>query len=254
MEPKNRVLAAVLLIGNELLSGRTRDSNLTVIAKRLGEAGIEIAEARIISDHKDAIINAVNEMRLSYDYVITTGGIGPTHDDITSESVAEAFKVPLELNADAHAIMKALCEAQNKPLNAARLRMAHIPLGARLLKNRLSGAPGYRIENVFVLAGVPMIMEVMLEGALAGMQGGAIRHTASLVCNLQEGQLAQPLRELEQSHPGIEIGSYPRFGNGNSSVTLIARSFDADLLQQVQVKLQDMIQRLGGHEISQQDG
>ena len=228
MEAPKVVTACVLIIGNEILSGRTQDSNLNYIAKGLGEAGVRLKEARVIPDVAEVIVAAVNEMRAKYDYVFTTGGIGPTHDDITSECVARAFGVPWIVHPE------------------ARLRMARTPEGAELVRNPVSRAPGFRMGNVFVMAGVPEVMRVMFDGVKAELKGGAPVRSRAISCNLAEGVLAQGLGEIQKRHPEIDIGSYPRYVRGGYAVTLVARGTDAGLLDQVAAEIVALIDSLGG--------
>jgi len=244
MEAPKVVTACVLIIGNEILSGRTQDSNLNYIAKGLGEAGVRLKEARVIPDVAEVIVAAVNEMRAKYDYVFTTGGIGPTHDDITSECVARAFGVPWIVHPEARRIL----EAHYRPgdLNEARLRMARTPEGAELVRNPVSRAPGFRMGNVFVMAGVPEVMRVMFDGVKAELKGGAPVRSRAISCNLAEGVLAQGLGEIQKRHPEIDIGSYPRYVRGGYAVTLVARGTDAGLLDQVAAEIVALIDSLGG--------
>ncbi|PPR20214.1 MAG: Nicotinamide-nucleotide amidohydrolase PncC, partial [Alphaproteobacteria bacterium MarineAlpha10_Bin3] len=172
MNEEKTVRAAMVIIGSEILSGRTQDTNLNTLARGLNDVGIVLSEARIVSDAPDAIVAALNELRARYDYVFTTGGIGPTHDDITAQCVADAFEVPLILNPEARALLQAHYDRTGRELNAARLRMAHTPQGASLIANPVSTAPGFRIENVYVLAGVPVVMQAMLDGLKPGLTGG----------------------------------------------------------------------------------
>src|SRR5438477_9244831 len=203
--PQKNVTACVLIIGNEILSGRTQDANLAFLAKGLNEAGIRLREARVIPDDAETIVNTVNEVRRVFDYVFTTGGIGPTHDDITSASIAEAFAVPLIVHPEA----KRLLESHYPPggLNEARLRMAHVPEGAVLLPNPISRAPGFRIENVYVLPGVPQIMQAIFSELKHRLRGGAKLLSRSVSCALSEGALANQLGALQERYADLEIGS-----------------------------------------------
>ncbi|HSK39399.1 MAG TPA: competence/damage-inducible protein A, partial [Arenibaculum sp.] len=197
MDPESTtVTAAVIVIGNEILSGRTQDANLGYMARRLTELGIRLREARVIADDPDEIVAAVNALRSRYDHVFTTGGIGPTHDDITSGCVAKAFGVELERNAEAVRRLEAHY-GDPSMLNAARLRMAEIPVGATLIDNPVSAAPGFRIGNVHVLAGVPSIMRAMFDGIAPGLRGGPPIHARTVSCALAEGTLAEGLGALQ---------------------------------------------------------
>lgn len=216
------VTAAVLVIGNEILSGRTKDANLPYLGQRLAELGIRLAEARIVPDIEAVIVEAVNALRSRYSYVFTTGGIGPTHDDITSECVAKAFGVPLIRNPEALARL----EAHYAPgdLNEARLRMANTPEGASLIENPISSAPGFRIGNVHVMAGIPTIMQAMFEGLAPTLVGGAPVRSRSLLCALPEGKLAAGLGSVQGRYPEVDIGSYPSFRDGRPMVSVVLRS------------------------------
>ena len=222
------VTAALLIIGDEILSGRTRDANLPHLARELNERGIRLAEARVISDDEDAIIEAVNALRARCSYVFTTGGIGPTHDDITAQSIAKAFGVPLV--RDAEAVRRLQSHYEPGQLNAARLRMADVPEGAELVDNPVSQAPGFRMENVYVLAGVPTIMRAMLDGVLLQLVGGRPLLSRTVTCTLGEGLLAEGLGVIQDRHPDVSIGSYPYFRAGKFGVSLVLRADDAWLL------------------------
>ena len=242
------VTACVLIIGNEILSGRTQDSNLSFLARRLGELGIRVREARVIPDIPDEIIAAVNACRARYDYVFTTGGIGPTHDDITSECVARAFDVPLEQNAEA---VRRLLAHYGDPakLNEARLRMAAIPQGAVLVDNPISAAPGYQIGNVFVLAGVPSIMQAMFDQIAPRLRGGAPVRARTVTCRIPEGTIAAGLGALQDRHPGLDIGSYPYFGTSGFGVSLVLRGTDEAELDRATDELCELVRSLGGEPI-----
>ena len=198
------VTACVLIIGNEILSGRTQDANLSFLAQGLNEAGIRLREARVIPDDRGAIISTVNEVRRGFDHVFTTGGIGPTHDDITAQCIADAFEVPLIVHPEA----KRLLESHYPPghLNEARLRMAMVPEGAVLLPNPISRAPGFQIGNVFVLPGVPSIMQGIFAQLKYRLVGGEKMLSRSISCHLAEGTLAKDLGLLQERYPDVEIG------------------------------------------------
>src|SRR5260370_15403862 len=203
------VTPCVLIIGNEILSGRTQDANLAFLARGLNEVGIRLREARVIADDAKAIVATVNEVRRSYDYVFTTGGIGPTHDDITSACIAEAFGVPLILHPEGRRIL----ESHYPPgaVNEARLRMAQVPEGASLLLNPISRAPGFRIGNVFVLPGVPQIMQAIFNELQHRLRGGAKLFSRNVSCALSEGAIAKDLGALQERYGDLEIGSGPDF-------------------------------------------
>jgi molybdenum cofactor synthesis domain-containing protein len=240
----NTVNACVLIIGNEILSGRTQDANLPFLARGLEEVGIRLREARVIPDDAGVIAASVNEVRRAYDYVFTTGGIGPTHDDITAQCVADAFGVPLILHPEA----KRLLETHYPPgqLNEARLRMAMVPEGAILLPNPISRAPGFQIANVFVLPGVPSIMQGIFEQLKYRLVGGDKVLSRSVSCQLSEGALAEDLGGLQNRCPDVEIGSYPYFRRGDFGVTLVLRGTDRERLAAATEELKALIRRLGG--------
>ena len=236
--------ACLLIVGNEILSGRTIDANLPHLAKRLNELGIRLNEARVVADTEAAIVKAVNETRASHDYVFTTGGIGPTHDDITSGSVAKAFGVKLERNPEA--VRRLERHYPPGALNKARLRMAEIPAGAALIDNPVSAAPGFRLGNVFVMAGVPRIMQAMFEGIAPGLVGGKPVLTRSVSCTVGEGVLAKGLGEIQARHADVDIGSYPYFRMGGFGTSLVARGTDPALLDKVIQEIAALIVSLGG--------
>ena len=216
------VSAAVLIIGDEILSGRTQDSNLALIARFLTPLGVDLREARVVPDIESEIVAALNVLRRRYTYVFTTGGIGPTHDDITADAVGVAFGLPVEHD---HTAMEILA-ARYRPgeFNERRQRMARMPRGATIIRNRISAAPGFQIENVFVLAGVPKIMEVMLDDVRPRLQQGVPVISRSLKVPLPEGQIADGLEAIQNAHPDLRIGSYPFFltpGMPGSSGTML---------------------------------
>jgi molybdenum cofactor synthesis domain-containing protein len=219
-----RVTAAVLIIGDEILSGRTQDTNLRDIARYLGVHGVDLAEARTVPDVMEEIIAALNALRARYDYVITTGGIGPTHDDITADAVATAFGVELYEHPEIIALLKA---RPGMELNAARRRMARVPQGGVLVRNPVSGPPGFNIGNVFVLAGVPSIMRGMLEDVGHRLRGGVV--TVSRTVRVEgsgEGVIAAPLEAVAKAHPDMSLGSYPFFGAEGYGSNLVLRGRD----------------------------
>lgn len=234
----------IVIIGNEILSGRTRDSNLHFLGRRLDELGCPVAETRIIPDITRTIVDTVNHARKHFDYVFTTGGIGPTHDDITSASLALAFNVAIERNPEAQQALEEYYPADD--LTDARLKMADIPVGARLIDNPVSGAPGFQMENVFVLPGVPKIMQAMFEGITDRLTGGPPVLTRSVITNLREGQIAGALQTLQDRYPDISIGSYPFFKNRRFGVNVILRGTDAQLLDQLESETVDAMRQLGG--------
>jgi len=239
------VTAAVVLIGNEILSGRTQDANLGYIAARLNEAGVRVMEARVVADLEADIVAAVNACRARHAYVFTTGGIGPTHDDITSAAVAKAFDVELTLHPEAIARLERHYPAGK--LNDARRRMAMTPAGASLIDNPISAAPGFRMENVFVLAGVPLIMRAMLDSVIHTLSGGAPMRSRTFRTNLPEGALAADLEALQKAYDDIEIGSYPSFGRpGEQGVRIVLRGIDTARLAAASAGFVALAQKLGG--------
>ena len=241
--PEKNPTACLLVIGNEVLSGRTQDANIRFLATGLGAIGIPLREVRVIPDVPETIVGTVNEVRAKFDYVFTTGGIGPTHDDITSACIAEAFGVPLILHPEA----RRLLESHYPPgaLNEARLRMAHVPEGATLLPNPISRAPGFRIENVFILPGVPQIMRAIFSEARHNLRGGARVLSRSVSCTLGEGTIANDLTALQNRYPELEIGSYPYFRRADFGTTLVVRGTDRERLMSAVEELKTLIRNLG---------
>jgi molybdenum cofactor synthesis domain-containing protein len=238
--------AAVLVIGNEILSGRTHDANIHYLARRLTALGVRLQETRVVEDDAAAIGRAVNALRRAYTYVFTTGGIGPTHDDITAASIAKALKLPLVTDRAALARLKAHYGERGTVLNAARRRMARMPKGATLIENPVSSAPGFRIRNVFVMAGVPAIMQGMFEGIAATLKGGLPLLSRTVRVSLPEGDFAAGLTRLQARFAEVEIGSYPSFTRREPGVRIVLRSQSADRLAAAVAGLLTLIQRLGG--------
>jgi molybdopterin-biosynthesis enzyme MoeA-like protein len=233
--------ACALIIGNEILSGKTQDTNLQFLGFELAKLGIRLAEGRIVRDEPAAIIHHVNECRRAFTYVFTTGGIGPTHDDITAECIAQAFGVPLVLNDTIVETMK----RSGRPLNEARLKMARIPRGAELVENAAS-LPGFKIENVFVFAGIPSIARAMFAGAVPMLLKGTPILSESVDAYLREGDFAEALERIQRLHPDVEIGSYPFNRDGQLGATLVARGTDRALLGSVIGEIVAAIKALGG--------
>ncbi|KAJ56983.1 molybdopterin-binding protein [Actibacterium mucosum KCTC 23349] len=229
--------AAMLVIGDEILSGRTRDANMHYLAGELTKVGIDLKEVRIVSDDRDAIIAAVNALRGAYDNVVTSGGIGPTHDDITADCIAAAFGVGIDVRNDARAILQERYDAMGTELNAARLRMARIPDGAALIENPVSGAPGFSLENVHVMAGVPSVFQAMVASLVPTLTGGVPMLSQSLRINRGEGSIAEPLGALAAEFPDLSIGSYPFQQNGIYGVNVVIRGTDAGRLDAAMTKL-----------------
>lgn len=239
------VTAGIIIIGDEILSGRTRDVNVSYIAKWLGEIGVQVREAAVVPDIDERIVSVVNDFRVRFDYVFTTGGIGPTHDDITADSIAAAFGVGIDHHPEAVRIMTEHYGAER--LNEARLRMARIPDGASLIDNPVSKAPGFRLENVFVMAGVPLIVENMLESVRGEISGGAPVRTASIGgVGMLEGNLAKPLGELQESNPSVSIGSYPFYRGQAYGVSVVLRTTDEDLLRELAEMVEALMREQGG--------
>jgi molybdenum cofactor synthesis domain-containing protein len=228
-QDKARVTAAVLIIGDEILSGRTQDANLRDISRYLGAHGVNVAEVRIVPDVIEEIAEALNALRARYDYVVTTGGIGPTHDDITADAVAHAFGVELYEHPEILATMQAKWGSEVTP---ARRRMARVPQGGELVNNPVQGPPGFRIGNVFVLAGVPQIMRGMLQDVGHRLEGGAVTLSRTVrVDGSGEGVIAAPLEDVAKAHPTMSLGSYPFFGPEGYGSNLVLRGADAAELE-----------------------
>jgi molybdenum cofactor synthesis domain-containing protein len=240
--------AAILIIGNEILSGRTQDLNIQFLAKRLGELGIRLNQARVIADETPHIIACVREMAATHTHVFTTGGIGFTHDDITAMSMAQAFNVAIDEHPTA---LKILQEYYGDALNEARRRMALIPVGATLIDNPVSKAPGFQMQNVFVLPGVPSVMQAMFEGLVGQLSGGAPILFSAVSCRLPEGIIADELAQLQDRHPEIEIGSYPYFKQGILGVSLVMRGIDPESLASATADVSEMIRGLGGEPVAE---
>lgn len=231
--------AAVLVIGDEILSGRTKDKNVGYIADRLTEVGIDLKQVRIVSDDRDEIVDALNALRSRYTYVFTTGGIGPTHDDITADSVAAAFDVPIDVDQRAVDVM--LERYEQSELTEARLRMARIPEGAELIANPVSKAPGFNIGNVFVMAGVPSIMHAMMDDVVPRLKAGRIVHSLSIEAGMGEGAVAKQLSALQDAFPDISIGSYPYQRDGKFQTSLVLRSRNADRVAEAAEQLKTIL-------------
>ena len=231
--------AALIIIGNEILSGRTQDKNLSYLANWLNEIGIQLSEVRVIRDEEKVIIDTVNHLRSEYNYVFTTGGIGPTHDDITSLSIARAFGVELEINDKALAILKEYYK--DGELTEARMKMTMIPIGAELVDNPVSKAPGFKMDNVFVMAGIPSIMQGMLEGARMFLKGGDVVKSMSIDVFTPESNVAQALTDLQKKYNDVEIGSYPFSKDNRFGTTLVMRSSNEKRLHQCDEELKELM-------------
>jgi molybdenum cofactor synthesis domain-containing protein len=222
--------AAMLVIGDEILSGRTRDANMHHLAGQLSRHGIDLKEVRIVSDDHLQIVAAVNALRAAYTHVFTSGGIGPTHDDITADAIADAFGAAIDIRSDARALLAEYYANTGRELNDARLRMARIPDGASLIQNPVSIAPGFSMENVHVLAGVPSVFQAMLQSILPTLTGGAPLHTSTVELHKGEGDIAENLAQLAAEFPNVSIGSYPFQRNGLYGTNIVLRSQDQTAL------------------------
>ena len=236
--------AALLVIGDEILSGRTQDKNIAQVADWLNRQGIRLEEVRVVPDVEARIAGAVNELRNAYDYLLTTGGIGPTHDDITVDSIAAAFGVPVIVHPEARRILEAYYVTRGG-VTDARLRMARVPEGAELIPNPLSGAPGVKMHNVYILAGVPSIAANMLEALDGKLQGGRPVVSVTVGAYAAESEVADLLRETEAAHSGVAIGSYPFSKDGRYGANFVMRSDDGDLAAQTALDLQRRLEEAG---------
>jgi molybdenum cofactor synthesis domain-containing protein len=235
------VTAAVLVIGDEILSGRTHDRNINYVASHCTRIGIRLAEVRVVADDEAAIIEAVNALRARNTYLFTTGGIGPTHDDITADAVAKALGVPIDHDPRAVELLNAYFVRRGVEATAARLRMARIPHGAELITNAVSVAPGFMIGNVIVLAGVPDVMQVMLDDVTPRLRTGAKMLTATIHLFRPEGDVADLFAAHQQTFPDVAMGSYPSFVDGRASTQLVLRSTDSSLLQRAREELERVL-------------
>jgi molybdenum cofactor synthesis domain-containing protein len=221
--------AGLLIIGDEILSGRTQDRNIAAVAGWLNLQGVRLAEVRVVPDEVERIAEAVNALRDAYDYLFTTGGIGPTHDDITVDAIAAALGVPVVVHPKARAALEAYY-ASRGGVTDARLRMARVPEGAELIENAASGAPGIRLGNIFILAGIPQVAAMMLEALSGALEGGEPLLSRTIGCWVAESEVADLLAATERAHPGCQIGSYPLFRDGRAAANFVIRSTDADRL------------------------
>lgn len=237
--------AALVVIGDEILSGRTQDKNVAQVATWLNEQGIRLAEVRVVPDETAAIGEAVNALRSKRDYVFTTGGIGPTHDDITVDAIAAAFGVPVIVHPEARGILEEYYRDRPGGLTEARLRMARTPEGAELLRNPYSGAPGIKIGNVYIMAGVPSITASMLEALTGQLEGGRPIVSVTVGARAAESDVADLLRQTEADHPGVAIGSYPFFREGRHGSNFVIRSEDAELAQRTGEELAERLRAAG---------
>jgi molybdenum cofactor synthesis domain-containing protein len=236
--------AGLLIIGDEILSGRTQDRNVAQIAGWLNLQGIRLAEVRMVPDVHDRIVEAVNALRATNDYLFTTGGIGPTHDDITVDAIAAALGVGVEVHPKARAALEAYYRDRGG-VTEARLRMARVPAGAELIENRMSGAPGIRCGNIFILAGVPHIATLMLEALAGTLEGGLPLISQTIGCWVAESEVADLLSEVEAAHEGCQIGSYPFFRDGKVGANFVIRSTDETALAACRDTLAERLRREG---------
>lgn len=245
--------AAIIVIGNEILAGHTREENIPFIAGECNRLGIALTEVRIVPDIESMIVKAVNECRATNKYVFTTGGIGSTHDDITADSISKAFGVACEENPDALQRLQTYYTEQGIELNDARRRMARMPRGAVLIENAVSSAPGFRMDNVFVMAGVPNIMQQMFKSLVPQLVGGPSILTRSVSCRLMEGNIADDLTAIQNQFPKVDIGSYPSFRGGAYHLKLVLRTTDPQLLDQAAKAVVAMAQKHGDQDFRVQD-
>ena len=243
-DPKT-VTAALAIIGNEVLSGRTQDANLKYLAENLNAIGVRLMEVRVIPDIEDVIVKTVNALRADFDYVFTTGGIGPTHDDITSAAVAKAFGLELLRDPEAERLVRSNY-AKPEDVTPARLKMAEVPAGATLLMNPVSKAPGFRVENVYVLPGVPRIMQVMFDLIRHELIGGEPMLSREIRAHLPEGKMGGPLGEIQDRFPDAELGSYPFYREGRMGASIVVRHHDKARLDAAAAEVYAMMRALGG--------
>ncbi|WP_062225596.1 competence/damage-inducible protein A [Aureimonas frigidaquae] len=236
--------ASMLAIGDELLSGRTKDKNIGHLADVLTLAGIDLKEVRIVGDEPDGIAEAINALRARTDYLFTSGGIGPTHDDMTADAVGQAFGLDVGFHPQAFALLDAHYRKREMPFTPARQRMARTPVGASLIDNSVSVAPGFRVGNVFVMAGVPAVFRAMLESVVAALPQGQRILSAAIPCPVGEGDIGGPLAEIQARHKDVVIGSYPKFDGAGYSTELVVRSRDADALERARADVAQMVETI----------
>ena len=244
-DSKTVVTAAILVIGDEILSGRTKDKNIGYIAEYLTAIGIDLKEVRVVSDDEPEIVAALNALRARYTYVFTTGGIGPTHDDITADCVAKAFGVPIDYHPEAVAILKERMAKMGGELNEARMRMTRIPQGAALVANKVSGAPGFWIGNVITMAGIPTVMQAMLDEVAPKLKTGAKLLSETIRADAKEGDVGTELGQIAKAHPDTIIGSYPFFDEKlGPNTNIVVRSRDAAKLAEVRAAVEAMLDKV----------
>jgi molybdenum cofactor synthesis domain-containing protein len=243
MSASSNPTAALLVIGDEILSGRTKDVNIGTTADFCTDLAIDLMEVRVVADVEDDIVAAVRALSERYTYVFTTGGIGPTHDDITADAIAKAFNVALPINAEARAMLESRWKTTGTEVTEARLRMARIPEGASLIVNSVSAAPGFRLKNVHVMAGVPVIMRAMLEAIAPTLKGGRKVHSVTVRCGVGEGAIGGPLGRLQEEFPDVKMGSYPQMGQNYVMTELVLRSSDEARLAEAVAKVREMVRQ-----------
>lgn len=236
------VTAAIVVIGDEILSGRTKDKNIGYIAEHCTNIGIQVKEVRVVPDDEGTIVSAVNELRAQFSYVFTTGGIGPTHDDITADCIAKAFGVGIDIDQRALDLMMPAYQARGVELTPARLRMARIPDGADLIENSISTAPGFMLGNVITMAGIPNIMQVMLDAVTPRLRKGRMMHAHSIDLDHPEGGIADMLKEHQSLYPDVAMGSYPTMRGNRPCTQLVLRSIDASLLESAYTDLMNKLE------------
>ncbi len=237
------VTASVVIIGNEILSGRTQDTNLAHIALQLNEWGVRVREARVVPDVLETVVAAVNEARAAFDYVFTTGGIGPTHDDITVDCIAAAFDVPVVMSDEIAAVIRRRPAPPH--VMESRMRMARIPQGASLVRNPTGGPQGFRMDNVFVMAGIPAVMQAMLSTLGDQLEGGSVVHSRSVTAHLGESEIADGLEDIQRRYPHIDLGSYPFYRDNVYGTTLVMRGADETALERVLAEVRGIIEARG---------
>lgn len=241
---KNVVTAAMIAIGDELLSGRTKDKNIAHLADMLTATGIDLMEVRIVGDEQDAIVRAVNELRPRYTYVFTSGGIGPTHDDITADAISKAFDLPCEHDQKAMDMMGAVYKDRGMEFTEARMRMARMPRGASHIRNPVSTAPGFTIGNVHVMAGVPSIFQAMLDTLLPTLETGTVLQSTAINCPYGEGTIGEDLATIQEDHKQTVIGSYPRFDGETYSTQIVIRGREPEAIEAAAVDVRAMLDRI----------
>jgi molybdenum cofactor synthesis domain-containing protein len=239
------VTAAMVVIGDEILLGRTKDKNVGHLADIMTAIGIDLKEVRIVPDEEDEIVAAVNALRARYAYVFTTGGIGPTHDDITADAISKAFGVPCDYDAKALAMMESAYVKRGLEMTAARKRMARMPVGAKHIRNPISTAPGFQMENVYVMAGVPSIFQAMLDNVVPTLKTGQKLLSTTVHCPYGEGAVAEALAAIQKAHPDTIIGSYPKSFDGKFSTDLVIRSRSPEALASAEADVAAMVSGIG---------